>query len=398
MILPLAERLRHVNEYYFSRKLEQLRQMRYGGVDVINLGIGSPDLAPSETVIEAATRSMQAASSHGYAPYRSSPELRQAIAKWYARAYGVTLDAETQVLPLLGSKEGLFYISQAFLNPGDGVLVPDPGYPAYASTAHLAGARIVPYRLREENGWLPDLAALEKTDLNGVKIMWVNYPHMPTGAEADESFFARLIEFGRRNRILICHDNPYGLVLNSRPPLSLLKFDPQMDVSLELNSLSKSFNMAGWRIGMLLSSGAVVNAVLQVKSNVDSGMFTPLQAGAIAALQTPDAWHESRNFIYRERQEAAEAIFTQIGFRFRPNQVGLFVWAKAPEAVSDVEAHLETILQTTGVFLTPGFIFGDGGRRYARCSLCAPLPRLQEALQRIKQMNAQANSGAGSGQ
>ena len=361
--------------------------MRAAGADVINLGIGSPDLMPPSSAIQAARDEINGARNHGYASYRSTPELRGAMSGWYQKIYGVSVDPENSVLPLLGSKEGILYLSMALLNPGDGVLVPNPGYPAYSSVASLLGARMISYDLTEENSWLPDLAALEKQDLTRCKLMWVNYPHMPTGTSCDENFFLRLIDFARRNRILICNDNPYGLVLNRKPPLSILATDPRMEVSAELNSLSKSFNMAGWRVGMFLGSPELVNAVLQVKSNVDSGMFLPIQAAAVQALGVADDFHMERNRIYEERRELIWKIFDRMGYRYSRDQVGLFVWAKAPDAIPEVSGHLDEILKSSHVFITPGMIFGSNGNRFARASLCAPKKTLEEALRRIEGMS-----------
>lgn len=386
MMISGADRIKDLSEYYFSSKLEQIRLMNEAGRDVINLGIGSPDLAPSQETLKAATDVLMRPSSHGYASYRGTPELRAAISSWYQKTYGVAAHPDYEILPLLGSKEGLFYISMAFLNPGDQVLVPNPGYPAYAAVTKLAGAEVLNYDLREENSWEPDFESLSRLDLRRVKLMWVNYPHMPTGQPARAELFERLVEFGKRNQILICHDNPYSMVLNNEKPLSLFSFDPKMEGSLELNSFSKAFNMAGWRVGMLLASKDVINMVLKVKSNVDSGMFLPVQAGAIEALKAPVTWHAKRNEIYRERRELAYKIFNQLGFQFSQKQVGLFVWAKAPDTVSSVEAKLDDVLDRAAVFLTPGFIFGSSGERYARCSLCAPSNRLKEALHRLEAM------------
>ncbi len=384
MIIKPANRLQTISEYYFSKKLEEVRRMNEAGLDVINLGIGSPDMPPSPEVITAATEALQSKKNHGYPSYRSTPALRAAIASWYQQTYQVELNSEGEVLPLLGSKEGLFYIAMAFLNPGDQALVPNPGYPAYASVTTLTGATPLTYDLSEEGNWWPDFDKLEKTDLSKVKLMYVNYPHMPTGAVGSPELFQKLIDFGKRHRILICHDNPYGLVLNVDPPMSILKFDPQMEVSLELNSFSKAFNMAGWRAGMLLANSEVIETVLKVKSNVDSGMFLPLQSGAIEALKTGEAWHAERNEVYRERRNYAEKVFAKLGCTVRPNQVGLFLWAKAPDHILNVEAHVDEILQKARVLLTPGFIFGTQGSRYLRCSLCAPVERLKEALERME--------------
>ncbi len=386
MSIVEALRLKNISEYYFSKKLEQIRLMNQAGLDVINLGIGSPDLAPSQETIEVTQASLQNSKLHGYASYRGSPELRSAIAKWYKKTFGIDADPDSEVLPLLGSKEGLFYISMAFLNPGDQALIPNPGYPAYLSVTQLAGAEPVSYDLCAEKKWQPDFAALEKMDLKKVKLMWVNYPHMPTGQQADEKTFKSLIEFGRKNNILICHDNPYALVLQKKSPLSLLKFDREKTFSLELNSFSKAFNMAGWRVGMLLAHPEVIASVLKVKSNVDSGMFLPIQAGAIQALENSDEWHLKRNAIYEERREVIYKIFDLLELEYQRDQVGLFVWAKVPEDVRDVEIWVDEILNEAKVFLTPGFIFGSAGRRYVRSSLCAPLERLKEAHHRLEKL------------
>jgi aspartate/methionine/tyrosine aminotransferase len=383
MIVQPADRLKNVGEYYFSQKLEIIRQMRAAGHDVINLGIGSPDLAPSANALEATAQALKSEKNHGYAPYKSLPELRRAMSDWYGRAYGVKLNPDTEVLPLLGSKEGILYTSMAFLNPGDTVLVPNPGYPAYSSVSALLGLNVIHYDLTEENGWLPDFKALEKYDLSRCKLMWANYPHMPTGRTGNAELFEKLVDFGRRKKILICNDNPYSLVLNRDKPLSILSFDPSREVAIELNSLSKSFNMAGWRVGMAMGGKDAINAILQVKSNVDSGMFAPIQAGAAEALKNPDSWHDERNAIYRERREAVWKIFDRLGFSYDKNQVGLFVWAKAPDKVKDVGAYVDEVLEKTHVFLTPGFIFGSNGKRYARSSLCAPAATLNEALKRV---------------
>jgi LL-diaminopimelate aminotransferase len=384
MIFKTADRLNQVQEYYFSKKLEYIQQMKNKGIDVISLGIGSPDLIPPPEAIKAVEEAVSIPSNHGYAAYRSTPELRAAMSAWYQRTYEVKLDPNTEVLPLLGSKEGILYLSMALLNPGDTVLVPNPGYPAYASVASLLGAKVAYYDLKDENGWLPDLDALEKMDLSSCKLMWVNYPHMPTGTPCDAAFFKRLVEFAKRKKIFICNDNPYGLVLNKTPPISILTADPQMEISGELNSLSKSFNMAGWRVGMFMGCKAIVNAVLQVKSNVDSGMFLPIQKGAIAALNTTPAWHAERNRVYEERRKRIFQIFDLLGFTYKTDQVGLFVWAKAPASMPSVEVFIDRLLDEAHVFLTPGMIFGSNGDRFARASLCASIERLDLAIEKIK--------------
>ncbi len=386
MIYPTAGRLTAIGEYYFSKKTAEIRRMTENGHDVINLGIGSPDLSPGREVIAAAARSLRDAGSHAYAPYRSMPWLRKAVAGWYSRAYGVVLDPEKQVLPLLGSKEAILYVSMAYLNPGDLVLVPDPGYPAYTSAARLAGASVRYYDLTEKNGWLPDFKALEKADLRRCRLMWVNYPHMPTGTPASAGLFKELVAFGRRKKILICSDNPYGLILNNGRPLSILGADPRAETSLELNSLSKSFNMAGWRVGMLLGAEETVNAVLKVKSNVDSGMFIPVQAGAAKALSAPEEWHRRRNAVYAKRRDLVRMIFSELGFSWSAGQCGLFVWAKAPDSVPSVEKFLDRLLTEAGIFITPGSVFGRNGLRYAHASLCADEMRLKEALSRARSL------------
>jgi LL-diaminopimelate aminotransferase len=381
-----AARLQLVEEYYFSRKLEQIRQMTEAGADVINLGIGSPDQPPSLETIAAASAALNTKTSHGYATHRGTKQLREAIAKWYLSTYAVALDPAGEILPLLGSKEGILYVSLAFLDPGDGVLVPDPGYGAYSSVTRMIGARAIPYQLDAQKNWWPNFSELEKLDLTRIKIMWTNYPNMPTGARASRELFSRLIDFGRRHEILICHDNPYSLVLNPEPPLSILQFDPQRETSLELNSFSKSFNMAGWRVGMLLAHKECVDMVLQMKSNVDSGMFLAVQAAAAAALGNSGSWHQERNQLYNERRKLVFKIFDELGYQYDDKQVGLFVWAKAPDVVPDVVAHLDKVLELAQVFLTPGLIFGAGGTRYARASLCAPEERLRQALTRLEKL------------
>lgn len=385
MIIPAADRLKSVSEYFFSQKLEQIRQMNAQGCDVINLGVGSPDRPPRPEVIRVASAALASENNHGYSSSRSTLALRSAIAAWYARVYHVALDPEREVLPLLGSKEGLFYISMAYLNPGDQALVPNPGYPAYTSATQLAGATPVGYDLKEENHWLPDFSQLKSMNLKKVKIMWVNYPHMPTGAEASQKVLAQLIEFCHAQQILLCHDNPYSLILNRNAPISILSADPKLETSLELNSFSKSFHMAGWRIGMLLASGTVIDTVLRVKSNVDSGMFLPLQLGAVEALNTGEVWHQDQSEIYRKRQVWAGKIFAKLNLTWGPEQSGLFLWGKAPPTMPNVEAALDEILIKARVFLTPGFIFGTQGRDYIRCSICAPVTRLKEALARMEE-------------
>jgi len=384
MKIKPANRLNMVSEYYFSRKLKEIAAMEDQGIDVINLGIGSPDMAPSEDVIDTLIRESRLPGNHAYQSYSGIPPLRKAYADWYHRFFGVTLNPENEILPLMGSKEGIMHISMAFLNPGDEVLVPDPGYPAYAAVARLLGAKVRYFRLLENNGWLPDLKALERSDLSGVKIMWVNYPNMPTGTPASFRFFKALINFGRQHHILIINDNPYSFILNEEQK-SLLRIPEAKEIALELNSLSKSHNMAGWRLGMLAGHPEYIRAVLQVKSNMDSGMFKPLQLAAVKALKQPESWYRQLNRIYLQRRKIAFEILDSLQCRYDKNQTGMFVWAKIPKGSENSEIFSDTLLKNTGVFLTPGFIFGTAGKRYLRLSLCTEKNRLQEAGARIKE-------------
>ena len=385
MKIKTANRLNVVSEYYFSRKLKEIAAMRERGVDVINLGIGSPDMAPAETIIDTLVRESRKSENHAYQSYSGIPALRNAYAGWYRDFFGVRLNPDNEILPLMGSKEGIMHISMAFLNPGDEVLVPNPGYPAYAAVARLLGAKVRYFDLSEENHWYPDLKALEKTELSGVKIMWVNYPNMPTGARASEELFSTLVDFGYRHNILIINDNPYSFILNEEQ-LSLLHVPGAKEIALELNSLSKSHNMAGWRLGMLAGHPEYVKAVLQVKSNMDSGMFKPLQLAAVEALQQPKSWYRQLNEVYTERRKIAFEILNVLQCRYDENQVGMFVWAKIPEESRGSEYFSDRILENSGVFLTPGFIFGPAGDRYVRLSLCSEKIRLREAANRIKEI------------
>lgn len=380
-----AKRIEKVEEYYFSRKLAEVRKLDSPERRIINLGIGSPDLAPSAETIEALHESASNPANHGYQNYKGVPALREAIAGFNKRTYGVTLDPETQILPLMGSKEGIMHISLAFVNEGDKVLIPDPGYPTYSSVASLVGADIQTYTLREDLGWKIDLEALRRQDLSGVKIMWINFPHMPTGAVASNDHFRELVAIARENKFLLVNDNPYSLILNDEP-MSILSVEGAIEVAIELNSLSKSHNMAGWRIGWLAGSKAHVDMVLRVKSNMDSGMFLGLQHAAIKALEHGDSWFKSQDQVYKARKIAAEKILLELGCTWTSRQSGLFLWAKAPDTISDVEKWLDTFLYGAGVFITPGFIFGASGARYIRISLCAPETKLEEALQRIQLM------------
>lgn len=379
-----ANRVNTISEYYFSKKLKEVAEMNARGLNVISLGIGSPDKPPHRDAIETLCRESRKDNTHGYQPYVGIPALRKAFADWYKEWYGVTLDPQTEIQPLIGSKEGILHISLAFLNPGDGVLVPNPGYPTYTSVSRLAEARIIPYELREENKWQPDFEALERSDLSGVKLMWVNYPNMPTGAPASRELFEKLVDFGRRHGIVIVNDNPYSFILNDKP-LSLLSVKGAKDICIEMNSMSKAHNMPGWRIGMLASNRQFVEWVLRVKSNIDSGTFRPMQEAAVTALALPASWYRDINAVYKERRIVAEQIVKALGCTFDPDQRGMFLWAKVPDSVESGAALADRVLYEAHVFITPGMIFGSQGERYIRISLCADLPALQEALERIKQ-------------
>ncbi len=378
-----AGRLDHVSEYYFSRKLKEIARLRASGVDIISLGIGGPDLPPPQAAVDAAVACLQRPDTHGYQMTVGLPGLRSAFAAWYARRYGVTsLDADRNILPLIGSKEGVLNVALAFLNPGDGVLVPDPGYPTYTSASRIALAEVFPYTLSEENGWMPDFDALEKLPLERIKLMWVNYPHMPTGTPANLEVFRRLVDFGRRHGIVIVNDNPYSMILNDHP-LSIFNIPGAEEVAIEMNSLSKCLNMAGWRVGMLVANPQFVEWVLKVKSNIDSGQPRAIMEGAIAALGAPDSWYESLNAEYAARQAICARIMDALCCRCRPGQQGLFLWGRIPEGEVSAEAFADRILAEKRVFITPGFIFGKAGERYIRISLCAPQPVLEAALERI---------------
>lgn len=377
-----ADRIANVEEYYFSKKLAEVRGLDSAELRVINLGIGSPDMAPSADAINALAVTAEKSTSHGYQSYKGIPELRKAIADFNKRTYGVNLNPETDILPLMGSKEGIMHITMAFVNEGDEVLIPNPGYPTYSSVAKLVGAKLRTYELKEDLNWGVDVAALEKADLSKVKIMWVSFPHMPTGRVASREELQQLVNLARKNNFLIVNDNPYSLILNDAP-LSILSIDEAEDVALELNSLSKSHNMAGWRIGWVAGNKEYIDAVLRVKSNMDSGMFLGLQQAAVEALKSGDAWFKSLNEVYAKRKQAASKILDVLGCTYSTKQSGLFVWAKAPESVADVEKWIDEILYGTKVFITPGFIFGDAGNRYIRISLCATEEKLNEAYARI---------------
>ncbi|MDR2764152.1 MAG: aminotransferase class I/II-fold pyridoxal phosphate-dependent enzyme [Tannerella sp.] len=378
-----AVRLETVSEYYFSRKLREIAEMNAAGKNVINLGVGSPDRPPSREAVEVFCREVKKDSVHGYQSYTGMPALREGFAGWYRTWFGVTLDPKTEIQPLIGSKEGILHISLAFLNPGDGVLLPDPGYPTYRSVTALTGARGMLYRLEEANGWQPDFDGLERMDLRGVRLMWTNYPHMPTGARASMELFERLVDFGRRHGIVICHDNPYSFILNDRP-LSILSVPGARDICIELNSMSKAHNMPGWRMAMLASNERFVQWVLKVKSNVDSGQFAPMQSAVVEALKAPREWYEEINRTYGSRREVAGRIMRAMGCRYDENQVGMFLWGRIPDSEESGECLADRMLYEANVFVTPGFVFGEAGDRYVRLSLCCPDEILTEALNRIR--------------
>ena len=380
MIQP-AEHIKSISEYYFSVKLAEVARMNAEGLNVISLGVGAPDRMPSEETIRTLCETAQRPDTHAYQPYTGIPELRKAFAEWYERIYGVVL-ATDEVLPLIGSKEGVLHISMAFLNFGDGVLVPDPGYPTYTSVSNLLRATVIPYDLLEGNNWEPDFEALEKMDLSNVKLMWVNYPNMPTGANASMALFEKLVAFGKRHDIIICHDNPYSFILNDKP-ISILSVPGAKDICIELNSLSKSHNMSGWRIGMLASNPQFVKWILKAKSNIDSGQFKPMQLAAVAALSNPDEWHANMNKIYAERRVWAEKIMDILGCSYDKSQVGLFVWGKLPGDAPDSKTFVDDVLHKARVFITPGAIFGNNGTRFIRISLGSSAEKLEEAYHRV---------------
>ena len=384
-----AQRLEEVQEYYFSRKLKQVAEMNAQGKDVISLAIGSPDMPPSDSTIDVLCREARKADAHGYQPTIGTPELRKAMAGFYKRWYGVELDPSTEIQPLIGSKEGILHITLAFVNPGDKVLVPNPGYPTYTSLSRLLGAQIVNYDLDEEKGWQPDFDKLEKTDLSGVRLMWTNYPNMPTGANAQRATYERLVDFALRHGIIVVNDNPYSFILNRDERLSILQIPGAKECCIELNSMSKSHNMPGWRVGMLATNAQFVSWILKVKSNIDSGTFRPLQLAAAQAYDNSDEWHREANVeTYARRRQFAEQIMQSLGCHYDSHQVGMFLWGRIPDHLSDAEELTEHVLHDARVFITPGFIFGSNGQRYIRISLCAKEEMFREALNRIKKIKA----------
>lgn len=380
-MINIADRLQNVEEYYFSKKLKEVNLLKAHGKPIINLGIGSPDLDPPQKALNALVESFEDPNAHRYQSYQGLPELREAIAGFYRDHFNVFVSAQTEVLPLMGSKEGILHISMAFLNEGDQVLVPNPGYPTYSSVTKLVGAEPIYYDLLESNNWHPDLLALEQSDLSKVKLMWINYPHMPTGATATNKMFEDLIAFAKRNDILIVNDNPYSFVLNQYQR-SILKYNGAKDVCLELNSLSKTFNMAGWRIGMVLGKSEFINAILTVKSNMDSGMFLGIQKGAIEALQCSKLWYVSLNSVYEQRRQLVWDLAEALNCTYDKMAVGLFVWAKLPEYLK-AEEYIDLILKEKSIFIAPGTIFGSNGEGYIRFSLCASTEDLEEAIARV---------------
>lgn len=379
-----AERLGLVSEYYFSRKLKEVARLNAEGRDIISLAIGSPDMPPSEKTIDKLCEVARRPDAHGYQPTMGTPELRQAMADFYKRWYGVTLDPATEIQPLIGSKEGILHVTLAFVNPGDKVLVPNPGYPTYTSLSRILGAEVVNYNLREDNGWQPDFDELESIDLTNVKLMWTNYPNMPTGGNARKETYERLVDFARRHGIVVVNDNPYSFILNDNP-MSLLQTEGAKDCCIEFNSMSKSHNMPGWRVGMCASNTTFINWILKVKSNIDSGTFRGIQLAAAEAYANDEEWHRQANIeTYSRRRKYAESIMQTLGCTFDNKQVGMFLWGKIPEKYDNAEQLTERVLHESRVFITPGFIFGSNGERYIRISLCAKEEKLQEALKRIK--------------
>jgi aspartate/methionine/tyrosine aminotransferase len=383
MTVTTSRRLDGIGEYYFSQKLREIDELNKQGKNIINLGIGSPDLPPHPDVIRVLQEEAAKPNTHAYQSYKGSPVLRKAVADWYARWYGVELNPDTEILPLIGSKEGIMHICMTYLNEGDEALIPNPGYPTYSSAVKLAGGKAVAYEMKEENNWEPDFETLEKTDLSKVKLLWVNYPHMPTGQLPTASLFERIVAFGKKHNIIICHDNPYSFILNETPS-SLLSVPGAEEVVIELNSLSKSQNMAGWRVGMLCAAKERIDEVLRFKSNMDSGMFLPLQLAAAKALSLGKDWYDSINAVYAQRREKVFELLTLLGCEFSSSQVGMFVWAKIPSKYKSGYELSDEVLYGSNVFITPGGIFGTAGDQYIRVSLCGSVERFEEAIKRIK--------------
>lgn len=380
-----ANRVKEVKEYYFSTKLKEIAKLNAEGADIVSLGVGGPDRPPHPDVVKTLCDEANMPGAHGYQPYVGLPALREAYAAWYAKYFNVELDAATEIQPLIGSKEGILHTTLAFVNPGEGVLIPNPGYPTYASVSKLAEAEIFTYDLTEEGGWEPDFEALERLPLQKIKLMWVNYPHMPTGKPASKALFEKIVAFGRKHGIVIVNDNPYSFVLHEQQ-LSILSVAGAKDIAIEMNSLSKSHNMPGWRMGMIASNPQFINWILKVKSNIDSGQFKPMMKAAIQALNADDSWYEAVNKEYRERRKIAESIMEALGCHFDPSQRGLFLWGRIPDSYTDAAQLADEVLYDARVFIVPGFIFGSNGNRYVRLSLCATQDKLNEALRRIKEL------------
>ena len=381
-----AERLSLVSEYYFSRKLKEVAQMNAEGKDIISLAIGSPDMPPSEKTIQTLCDVARSPDTHGYQPTMGTPELRKAMADFYKRWYGVELNPATEIQPLIGSKEGILHVTLAFVNPGEEVLVPNPGYPTYTSLSKILGAKVVNYDLMEDNGWQPDFDQLESMDLSKVKLMWTNYPNMPTGGNARMETYERLVDFARRHNIVVVNDNPYSFILNEKP-MSLLQVEGAKDCCIEFNSMSKSHNMPGWRVGMCATNPTFISWILKIKSNIDSGTFRGIQLAAAAALSNEAEWHREANIeTYARRRKYAERIMDVLGCKYDPNQVGMFLWGRIPDIYSNCEELTERVLHEARVFITPGFIFGSKGERYIRISLCAKEEKIQNALERIERL------------
>ena len=381
-----AKRLSLVSEYYFSRKLKEVAQMNAEGKDIISLAIGSPDMPPSKQTIQTLCEVASRPDTHGYQPTMGTPELRKAMADFYKRWYGVELNPATEIQPLIGSKEGILHVTLAFVNPGEEVLVPNPGYPTYTSLSKILGAKVVNYDLMEDNGWQPDFEQLEKMDLSRVKLMWTNYPNMPTGGNARMETYERLVDFARKHNIVVVNDNPYSFILNDKP-MSLLQVEGAKDCCIEFNSMSKSHNMPGWRVGMCATNPTFISWILKIKSNIDSGTFRGIQLAAAAALSNAEEWHHEANIeTYARRRKYAEQIMDALGCKYDPNQVGMFLWGRIPDSYSNCEELTERVLHEARVFITPGFIFGSKGERYVRISLCAKEEKIQAALERIKKL------------
>jgi aspartate/methionine/tyrosine aminotransferase len=383
MTVATSTRLEGIGEYYFSQKLREIEELNKQGKNIINLGIGSPDLPPHPDVVKVLQEEAEKSNTHAYQSYKGSPVLRNAIAACYAKWYGVTINPDTEVLPLIGSKEGIMHICMTYLNEGDEVLIPNPGYPTYSSAVKLAGGKAISYEMKEENNWEPDFAALEQMDLRKVKLLWVNYPHMPTGQLPTVALFEKIVAFGKKHNILVCHDNPYSFILN-KTPMSLLSVEGAKEVVIELNSLSKSQNMAGWRVGMLCAAKERIEEILRFKSNMDSGMFLPVQLAAAKALSLGKDWYDDINAIYTARREKVFELLELLNCEFSKDQVGLFVWAKIPATYPSGYALSDEVLYTANVFITPGGIFGSAGNGYIRVSLCGSIEKFEEAINRIK--------------